>query len=385
MDRIDGRVNRRISGQRFHIAGSADRSVSPARLQYARELVAGLTASLVSNGGRMVIQLGEEPHLQGTRLSTLFDWTVLEQVVKVAAKEVIPNKSFKENPCLAVGFSDWKIRIPNSRFDLVQKAVDAGVLEIAQLPRRLHIGAVMRERQAFYGDILVTMGGGPGVEHLAELYRQRHQPVIPLDLDLKPGRESASERLNIEAMEKPFDFFEYAQPRRATAALSSLSVKRKPKAGDFVARFLAFVTSLKAPRVFFARMLNKRVPNYQEVMAFFDKVVSQTMTESGFSRFDPGSDASVEPFLNVEIFKMIQASSIVVADLTGLRPNCICELGYALGLGKRIIVTAIQGTQLPFDTAALPCHFWHPKTPNGQRSKDFLNFVALNLNRRKIE
>src|SRR5437773_5448097 len=111
----------------------------------------------------MVIQLGEEPHLQGTRLSTLFDWTILEQVVKAAAKEVIRNESFKENPCIAVGFSDWKRRIPNSRSDLVQKAVDAGVLEIVQLPRRLHIGAVMRERQAFHGDILVTMGGGPGV------------------------------------------------------------------------------------------------------------------------------------------------------------------------------------------------------------------------------
>ena len=190
MDRIDGRVNRRISGQRFHISGSADVAVSPIALQYSHALVASLSSSLVSNGGRMVIQLGEEPHLGGRKLSTVFDWTILEQVVEVTTKGAIPGEPIKESPCIAVGFSDWKKRIPNSRSKLVQRAVDEGVLEIAQLPQRLHIGAVVRERQAFYGDILVTLGGGPGVERQIRLAAGRpsfsvrpRDAILPRPLD----------------------------------------------------------------------------------------------------------------------------------------------------------------------------------------------------------
>jgi hypothetical protein len=110
------------------------------------------------------------------------------------------------------------------------------------------------------------------------------------------------------------------------------------------------------------------------------------MAEAGFSIFDPGRDASGEPFLNVEIFKMIQASSIVVVDLTNLRPNCLLELGYAIGLRKKVIITAARGTKSPFDTGALPCHFWSPKSVNLKRRRiDFKDFMASNLNRRTID
>jgi hypothetical protein len=333
----------------------------------------------------MVIQLGEEPLLRGTKLSTLFDWTVLEQVVAVASKGNLPKGSIQGRACIAVGFSDWKKRIPRSRLRLVREAVDKGLLEISQLPQTLHVGGVLRERQAFHGDILMTLGGGPGVEHLAELYREMHQPVIPLDLALKRGRQSASERLNIEALAEPNQFFEFEEPDHAAAALSSLSISMRPKVDDFVARFLRFVTSLSAPRVFFARLLNRRVPGYRQVALFFDKVVSQTMAESGFSRFDPGKDASTEPFLNVEIFKMIQASSIVVVDLTKLRPNCLLELGFALGHRKKVIITAVSGTRLPFDTQALPRHLWRPRVNDDHRRRAFKSFVERNLNRRKID
>lgn len=222
---------------------------------------------------------------------------------------------------------------------------------------------------------LFRVGGGPGVEHLAELYTNLH---------LKTRKKSASERLNVEAMEKPRAYFEYEPPTGASAAPSNLSLTGRPDVEDFVSRFLSFVTNLAAPRVFFAHLLNKSVGNYRSVRNFFDQVVSKITSESGFSRFDSGLDASEEPFLNVEIFKMIHQSSLVIVDLTMLRPNCLVELGYALGTRKKVIVTALHGTRLPFDTEALPCHFWWKKVPIKQRRKEFREFVSLNVNRRKI-
>lgn len=317
-------------------------------------------------------------------LSTLFDWTLLEQVAKVASEGKLPKESIQGSPCIAVGFSDWKARIPRSRARFVEEAIDEGIMELVQLPQPLHVGGVLRERQAFYGDVLVTVGGGPGVEHLSGVYRQMRQPVIPLDLPLKPGKQSASERLNAEAREKPSTFFEFESPGRAAAALSNLSLKEFPRIDDFTPRFLEFVTGLRAPQVFLAHLLNRKMADYEMVSAFIDQVVSEVMTSSGFSMFDPSKDASEELFLNVEVFEAIKSSSIVVVDLTGLRPNCFLELGFALGLGKKVIVTAADGTELPFDTHALPCHFWRPKIRNQPRRKAFEGFVAQNINRRRI-
>src|SRR5437016_3069848 len=102
MDRADGRLRRRISGQLFHFAGSSSDLVPLEVLQYTHKLVARMTGSLVSEGGRVVIQLGEEPRANGTQLSKLFDWTILEEVVSTASRGNLPHKSVQGTLCIAV-------------------------------------------------------------------------------------------------------------------------------------------------------------------------------------------------------------------------------------------------------------------------------------------
>jgi hypothetical protein len=58
------------------------------------------------------------------------------------------------------------------------------------------------------------------------------------------------------------------------------------------------------------------------------------------------------------IFSRIQHSAFVIAELSGARPNVYYELGYARALGKAIIQTAYEGTELPFDVFDVPTHFW---------------------------
>jgi hypothetical protein len=52
-----------------------------------------------------------------------------------------------------------------------------------------------------------------------------------------------------------------------------------------------------------------------------------------------------------EIFAQIDSSSVVLADLTGERPNCYLEVGYALALEKQLILTAREGAVVHFDIA----------------------------------
>jgi hypothetical protein len=62
-------------------------------------------------------------------------------------------------------------------------------------------------------------------------------------------------------------------------------------------------------------------------------------------------------FMNTEIFEALHRAALVVVDLTGVRPNCTMELGYALGRRRRYVISAQTGTKLPFDEDKLPTYF----------------------------
>jgi nucleoside 2-deoxyribosyltransferase len=59
-----------------------------------------------------------------------------------------------------------------------------------------------------------------------------------------------------------------------------------------------------------------------------------------------------------QLITMIRQAQYVVADLSYERPNVYFELGYARGLGKRVITIARKGTQLHFDVKDWTCIFY---------------------------
>lgn len=60
------------------------------------------------------------------------------------------------------------------------------------------------------------------------------------------------------------------------------------------------------------------------------------------------------------ILAKTEQAAFVIADLTELKQNVFYELGYAKGLKKPVIVTAKEGTELPFDVKDIPTTFWKP-------------------------
>ena len=101
------------------------------------------------------------------------------------------------------------------------------------------------------------------------------------------------------------------------------------------------------------------------------------------SRIEIGTDKSEYAFMNVAIFESLHFSSLAIVDVTGERPNCFIELGYALS-GNRVLVTAEEGTKLPFDQEMIPCHFWKPGATVDDRKRALVEFWEKNINRPPI-
>jgi len=91
------------------------------------------------------------------------------------------------------------------------------------------------------------------------------------------------------------------------------------------------------------------------VQTFFDTVVQPIIEgELGYRLvIVDGRQGYDHPRIDQEIFVKLHRSSVVLSDLTGMRPNCLLELGYALGRSLPTIVMAREGADLPFDIKTL--------------------------------
>jgi hypothetical protein len=62
--------------------------------------------------------------------------------------------------------------------------------------------------------------------------------------------------------------------------------------------------------------------------------------------------------MNIEIFERLSRCQLTVVDLTGLRNNCFLELGFAYGRGCRVLLTAEESTEVPFDAKMIERFPW---------------------------
>ncbi|HKU48538.1 MAG TPA: hypothetical protein VJP79_01185, partial [Nitrososphaera sp.] len=120
------------------------------------------------------------------------------------------------------------------------------------------------------------------------------------------------------------------------------------------------------------------------VERFFRRTIDPAIVELGFERIEFGTDPLEYGFINVGIFDALHFAEMVIVDVTDHRPNCLIEFGYALGRGLRVIVTATEGTILPFDQQAIPCFFWGANEDLGTQRERFLEFFQKNINRPPI-
>jgi hypothetical protein len=207
--------------------------------------------------------------------------------------------------------------------------------------------------------------------------------VIPLDVELgascRDGSGGAPKLFRI-AFNQPEWFFDVRAGESGAELLDACASRKGTiRESQVVSSVLRMIDALVPPKVFYVRLLNKALPEYDSVERFFREVVDPTVSELGLDVLQMGLGINEFAWMNQAIFESLHHSHVVLVDLTGLRNNCFMELGYALGRAQRVIMTARKGTVLPFDSFALETYQWSPASSSDELRKELREHWARNI------
>lgn len=364
-----------LRGRRIHIVGSADPEADETKLLYAHSLASELVHAFVAEGAAFVVPFGKEPFLKDRDdgPSVIFDWTVAVAVHKALKGGVAAASGPNGRLIATLATSKTDSQIPPTRRPIYDELRDGDAVHLEFLEPGWNAGASRRQRLVRLGDVLIGISGGEGVEHLAIEYSSRGKPVIPLDIQLgalqRDGSGGAS-RLFERALTQPKEFLRVSDGGSATDLLDRTRTRNGETPTDkVVAAMLKLLHGLAAPRVFYVRLLNDKLPEYPSVESFFRDTVDPLVCELGYDPCQMGVRKNEFAWMNQAIFDSLHHSSVVLVDLTTLRPNCFMEFGYALGNKQKVILTARDDTKLPFDSSSLETFFWGEAESASERLK----------------
>jgi hypothetical protein len=376
-----------IRGRRITIAGSAGSDVDTSLLEYAHKLIAQLVTSLFAEGALFSIGVGREPRRieDAAEPSIIFDWTVLEtlgaEVTKVKTKA-----STAQGKLIATITTDkTAVQIPDNRKALWSDLIGLDSVFIRSVEPGWTSGAVRRQMQAELGDVLIAISGGEGVEHLAKEFALQGKPVIPLDLQLgsssNDGTGGAS-KLFGQMRAHPERFAGFIDPSSAGGLLTQTETAQgRASIASVVNGVIRLIKALKPPTAFYVRLLNAKIADYAEVEDYFRNVVDPVVIDFGYEPVQMGKADATHAWMEVQIFERIHNAGMVIVDLTGVRPNCFTEMGYAFGRARKVMVTAKEGTVIPFDTSAYEANPWNPSKSAIDKITDLKQYWQRNISR----
>ncbi|MDJ0619763.1 MAG: hypothetical protein QNJ63_23980 [Calothrix sp. MO_192.B10] len=257
-----------IKGLRVHIAASANASIDQNILRYAHELVTELVRTLLVEGAMFLTGIGKDPlSNHPSPLPIIFDWTVLSAVHECLQQELVCTSDFPERLIYTIGTSKTENQIPDRRCDLWESLQQKNAVEIKFLEVGLASGALRRQLQAPRGDILIIIGGGEGVQHLAGLYIKDGKPVIPLDLKIGSSCNDGSggaPRLAMEMLGEPHRFVRISDVSAAGSLVAGLTTRQgKRPVKEVVQAIVKLIQSLEPNPT--PNQLQSSVPNNQEM------------------------------------------------------------------------------------------------------------------------
>lgn len=363
-----------LFGRRIHIAGSVvdDAAVATSEsVEQARALVAELVRVLVRRGANFVVPVDAEPSRKVDGLPICFDWLIWRTL-----KDSLALRPANVPGPLAVAVQHHKSedQIPADYVDLWDEL--RGNPDLVKIENAAHwnMASKRMEAQARFGDILVALGGTEGVLFLANLYHDAGKPVVPLNLALCPETTGARRLYNFGlTSHQTRRLFHIADDGDAHSWLNRIRFPVRQSTADRVTDLVDLLEALEPPRAFAVRLLNPDHEDYAAVQDFFDVVVLPVIEgELGYRLVVvDGRQAYERARIDDEIFTKLHRSSVVLADITGARPNCFLELGYALGRALPTMVSVKQGASLPFDITTLSGLHWATEGKAEERRQAF--------------
>jgi len=193
-------------------------------------------------------------------------------------------------------------------------------------------------------DVVVLVGGFEGTFRASNWARIAQKPLLPFT-----GFGGAAARIYEQEL-NDFD-------RKYRSLLDRLeyeqlnSVKADPR--EHAQTIVALAEKVAESRSVIVIMSYADRPDLIDAYDSFLQVTE----ELGYD-CDRVTEENVQGRIVPEILSRIERAAFAIVDLTDLRPNVFYELGYADGLKKKVVVTAKQGTDLPFDVKDVPTIFW---------------------------
>jgi hypothetical protein len=380
-----------LLGRRVHIAGSiaTDPNVATTDdVRQARAFIEGLTAELVRAGATFVVPIDDEKPRPCDDLPICFDWLIQKTIFDNLLRRPREATALNGSPLIvAVQHYKTEAQIP-AQYAGLWDDLRGSDLVYVENANQWDMNAKRMEMQALHGDVLITLGGGEGVLFLANLYHDAGKPVVPLDFPIVAVDKGSRKLFNL-ALTRQYSerFFRTEDGSSAHGFINRLNFVTRHDIEHRVRTVMELLKALERPTVFGVRLLNPEHEKYASVEDYFEGIVKPVVASLGYKLvIVDGRRSSEESIINLEIFTKLHRSNIVLADMTGERPNNFIELGYALGRGHRVMITAEKGTRNPFDIGPVPTHFWKPASSASlsERKEALLEYWRANATRRRI-
>lgn len=361
-----------LFGRRIHFAGSIAQdivSASASDVQNARELVKGLVQELVSRGATFVVPVDAEKMRPQDDLPICFDWLIWDTISANLARR----PAGAPNPLvIAVQHHKNEEQIP-SQFEALWDKLRAS--DVVQIENAAHwnMNSKRMEVQARWGDILIVLGGSEGVLFLSNLYHDAGKPVVPLNAAICAPDSGARRLFNFGLSSNQAHHLFQSTNLTAHAWINRINFAVRRTLPEQIETIISLLEALERPKAFVIRLLNPEHPDYDSVQTYFETIVRPVIEDELGYRMTvvDGRQRHDHAWIEQEIFAKLHRSSVVLADITGERPNCLLELGYALGRGLPTMLMAKRASDRPFDITTFSSLLWSVDETLDQRRRAF--------------
>ena len=371
-----------LFGRRVHISGRISECIDDAtteNVNVTRNLVGRLVKECMEQGANFVVPVDAEPLRSCDDTPICFDWLIWETIFDNL--HLRPSDAIDP---IAIGVMHEKNpnQIPECKSEIWDKMSNSQKVHFVQVGN-WDMNAVRLTEQAKLGDILLTLGGGEGVIYLANIYINRGKPVIPLDLPISAKGKGTQAIIQFGLTNQNSDaLFKVTGEEPVKSCLTKLQKNLSKSHEDQIKSLMSILNSLKKPKAFAIRLLNTEHKDYSDVNGYFESVIRHVIENELNYELVMLNDSYKHSGLEItsQIFQNLHRSSLIIADLTGERPNCFLELGYALRHQVTTLITKQEHKEeeLPFDIGSYPSLFWTPNNVEEERLRllKYYNSIA---------